>query len=62
MRVILTCAPENIEKAYNLLRKEMQDEWQRRYDKPGWGWFFYEGEVRFFVRGIVGGLSISQVK
>lgn len=60
MRVIFNCSPENMERAHIVIFREMQDDWQRRYDRPGWGWHFYEGGVRFFVRGIKNGLSITE--
>ena len=60
MRIIISCDEQHIEKAWQAFREE-QPSWQKRYDKPGWGWHFGMNP-RFFIRGIKGGLSIGQVK
>lgn len=62
MKVIINCAPENLEAAFALVREQTEGDWQRRYDKPGWGWFFPLGNARAFVRGVKGGVSVTEKK
>lgn len=57
MKLILDVPDEHFDAAIRLVRKEMRD-YRTRYEKPGWGWTFYEAGERFFVRGIKGGLSV----
>lgn len=61
MKVIITCDPENMEAAQAVANQELADNWASRYNKPGWGWHFNKGGARFFVRGIIGGISVTQV-
>lgn len=58
MKIIITCEPENVEAAFELAREQISR--MDQYDKPGWGWFFPMGAARAFVRGIKGGISITQ--
>ena len=62
MRIIIDCEPGNLDAAFALARQEIADNYERRYNKPGWGWHFPMGTARAFVRGIKGGISIKQVK
>lgn len=57
MKVIINCRPEWIPEAYGLAQREI-NEGIERYDRPGWGWTF----GRFWVRGIKGGISVSERK
>lgn len=58
MRLILDVPDEVFDAAVRLVRKEMHD-YRVRYEKPGWGWTFYESGHSFWVRGIKGGISVS---
>lgn len=62
MRLIFTVDPEALPAALKVVDEQMADGWEKRYDKPGWGWHFYKDGFRFFVRGIKGGMSVQQVK
>lgn len=61
MRLIIDVPDELVGPAYALATKESRD-YQRRYDKPGWGWTFLQEGRRYWVRGIKGGLSVSLCK
>jgi hypothetical protein len=63
VKLIITCDPENLEIAQSLAKQELTDEgwpYAKKYDRPGWGWFYTHKNVRFFVRGIKGGISVTQ--
>lgn len=61
MRLIIDVPDELFDPALRVARAEMRD-YRERYDKPGWGWTFYEARHRFWVRGIKGGISVSLCK
>lgn len=58
MKVIITCEPGNIEAAFALAREQLAR--VDRYDRVGWGWVFPMGNAQAFVRGIKGGISITE--
>jgi hypothetical protein len=65
VKLIITCDPANLAAAQAIANEEINEErwpWAQKYDRPGWGWFFYKDDVRFFVRGIKNGISVTQVK
>lgn len=62
MKIIIRCEPEVLPHAYTIINEEVADNWTKKYNRPGWGWHFYRGNSKFFVRGIIGGISIKQVK
>lgn len=62
MRLIINCDPEALPAAMKIVNDELKQDWQKRYDKPGWGWHFSHQGQKFFVRGIKGGLSVTQTK
>lgn len=59
MKLIVNVPDDAFAAAMALAAKEFADNYARRYDKPGWGWTFYEGGRHFFVRGVKGGISIA---
>jgi hypothetical protein len=60
MKLIIDCAAVNIPAAIRLLNEQSED-WERRYDKVGWGWAFQLGEDRCFIRRVKDGLSLKQL-
>lgn len=61
MRLIIDVPDELVRAAFELAIAEAKD-YQRRYDKPGWGWTLHADGKSFWVRGIKGGLSVSLSK
>ena len=62
MRVVIDCDASDFDAAVRLLREEFRD-WERRYDKPGWGWSYPLADgTRCFIRRIKGGLSLKQIR
>lgn len=63
MKIIITCDDDKLPAALRLLDAELaKPNWKKSFDRPGWGWHMYMPDARFFVRGIVGGISLTQVK
>lgn len=60
MKVIIDCDASDFDAAVRLLREEFRD-WERRYDKIGWGSVFPLAGGHCFIRRIKGGLSLKQL-
>lgn len=61
VKLIYNVTLPNLPEAQAIIAKELAD-YARRYAKPGWGWTFAgaNGPSTYFVRGIKGGLSITE--
>lgn len=62
MKVIITGDEAHLERAVEILRREMRDDWRKRYDRPGWGWAFWDQNkprLKFWVTGLKDGISVK---